>query len=35
MGDSEVEVRQVMFELSKLEDFSNHSPIVGGFDMFE
>jgi hypothetical protein len=35
MGNSEVKVRQMMFELSESEDFSDHSPIVSNFDVFE
>jgi hypothetical protein len=35
MGDLEAEVRQVMFELSELEDLSDHSPIVGDFNVLK
>jgi hypothetical protein len=35
MGDSEAEVQQMMLELSESEDLSDHSPIVGDFDMLK
>jgi hypothetical protein len=35
MGDSEVEVRQMVLKLPESEDFPNHSPVIGDFDMFK
>jgi hypothetical protein len=35
MGDLEAEVQQMMLELSESEDFSDHSPIVSNFNVFE
>jgi hypothetical protein len=35
MGDSEAEVAQVIFKLTESEDFTNHSPVIGDFDMLE
>jgi hypothetical protein len=35
MGNSEVEVCQIVLELLELEDFSDHSPVVSNLDVFE
>jgi hypothetical protein len=35
MGDSEAEVRQMMLELSESKDLSNHSPVIGDFDVLK
>jgi hypothetical protein len=35
MGDLEAEVRQMMLKLSESENFSDHSPVIGDFDVFE
>jgi hypothetical protein len=35
MGDSEVEVAQMMLKLAELEDLFNHSPVGGDLDMLE
>jgi hypothetical protein len=35
MGDPEVEVTQMMLELSESKDFPNHSLVGGDFNMFE
>jgi hypothetical protein len=35
MGDSEMEVWQMMLELSELKDFANHSLVINGLDMLK
>jgi hypothetical protein len=35
MGDLEAEVRQMMLELLESEDLSNHSPVVGDFNVLK
>jgi hypothetical protein len=35
MGDLEAEVRQMMLELPKSEDFTDHSLIISDFDVFK
>jgi hypothetical protein len=35
MGDSEVEVAQMMLELMESKDFPNHSPVASNFNMLE